>query len=94
MGSADKVRVFAARVKGGKMIGQFIGAAIFWAAGAAAVYFLLRDDEKTTLKNLQHLSAAMLVLGAMAGFVIYTVALATTGPDRPEYWEEDYRSRR
>ena len=60
-------------------MGQVIGLSIFWIAGMVAVYFWLRDDRKSALKNLQDgLWWVVPIVGLVAGFVIYTIAAATT----------------
>lgn len=58
--------------------GQYIGLAIFWVAGATVIYFWLRDTDLSVWANLRELWWMLLLGGAVAGFMIYALALATT----------------
>ncbi len=74
--------------------GQFIGLGIFWLAGMGATYLWLRDAGKSHAENLRELGWVTPVVGAMAGLLIFAIALATTGPDTLQYGDGGYFSRR
>ncbi|WP_295805879.1 hypothetical protein [uncultured Nitratireductor sp.] len=75
-------------------MGQIVGLLIFWAAGTAAVYFWLRDPERTVGQNIREYGLTLPGMGILAGAILFALASFTTGPDRDTYLEEDYFSRR